>query len=473
MRVGNGCGIPRIVLGVLLCLFVLSCNEDQNRDADDDDADDDTSGNSSSAAVGLVAGYAVIVGTDDSLYVTGDVEQNEEFGLDRKCLFRVAADGTLMWKRCMDEWDYGGSILGLAASGEVYFISSQCTSWENYGWVPKIVCYVNEVVAAKYTADGTEKWQTVARGGQDNGLGELFDLWAFTADDSGRVFAVTYSSDPPYTFSQLVGLRFGADGALEPHVQVEIEIDPDSVAVDPNGNVVSAGVEEWSNDISSPAVSVTSRTQSDFAESLWSISRYFPPGTSRSLSGRLKTASDSSGDVFLLIPLESKSEPVEYSCLLSKYDGNGKLLWSVEQEECYPTDVVIDATGAAYIYGCVDFEYEIPNACFVTKYSGDGVLLWNTTISTDDNHFCHFYAAAVDSAGNSYFAGSHIASIDSDGNTRWFQSFSDGDAFAVTAGQNGELFVAGASGSSRGTVVTKFSGSGEILWVSEFDANTP
>ena len=159
---------------------------------------------------------------------------------------------------------------------------------------------------------------------------------------------------------------------------------------------------------------------------------------------------------------------------VAKYDANGGLVWARQfgkgTGSATPRNIVVDAWGGAYVVGefggTVDlhpdnaFLYHFTahgnSDAFVVKLRADGTMRYmNALASPDDETVTD--GAAVDEAGNVYFAGtlvhsgssdhSYAAKFNGNGKAQWVRQFGDGVLtvrfHAVTADAAGFVYLAG------------------------------
>ncbi len=185
----------------------------------------------------------------------------------------------------------------------------------------------------------------------------------------------------------------------------------------------------------------------------------------------VELAVDLDGSAVLMIPLETAEDPIEYFCLLVKYDNMGQELWSVEQDNCSAYGVVTDDAGTVYLFG--NTSGKSSTECFVAKYNSDGALSWSTRLTPDPAVTCDLQAVAFDYESNIYAVGTHVVVLNAQGNENWSIPYSNGAAGAVAVDQDGNAYAVGGSEDSPEITVVKYSPSGTELWTAEFDADSP
>jgi hypothetical protein len=181
---------------------------------------------------------------------------------------------------------------------------------------------------------------------------------------------------------------------------------------------------------------------------------------------------------------------------LAKYDSTGNLLWARQfgtpgDELCF--SVAVNSAGDAYISGTVNGNlnggpHTSSTDAFLTKYDGDGNLLWFRQIGTSVGDNC--FSVAVDNAGNALISGvtdgslggphagnndGFVSKFDASGNLLWSRQIGtpgSDNANAVAVDAFGNAYVSGYTFDSLAApyagngdaYIIKYDPSGNLLW---------
>lgn len=161
---------------------------------------------------------------------------------------------------------------------------------------------------------------------------------------------------------------------------------------------------------------------------------------------------------------------------VTKYDVNGNQQWQIRpvvNGDSVASGVTVDALGNTYVTG---YNYRSGDA-WVTKFDSNRVQQWQKTIATPQNDTA--WDVAVDSGGNVYVTGRTFGSLDgsnagsgdiwvskysNSGDQLWVKQFGTSvneGASGVTVDSSGNVFIAGAG---QNAWVAKYDGSGSQLW---------
>lgn len=213
-------------------------------------------------------------------------------------------------------------------------------------------------------------------------------------------------------------------------------------------------------------------------------------------------AVDGLGGVYLATTFEDpiSDRTLNYNAGLSRYDGEGNLLWSRSVDDrnselAYA--IAADPLGNAYVAGLTDVVLagEVVSRerqAFIRKYNPDGDLVWSQRLDRDDA--IEVNDIDVSSAGSVYVSGTirkrasdglpggdtdaYIARLDPAGELVWMSDVGTDDydaGWAVSIDEAGSVFL---SGSTRGVIgatnqggsdpyVVKFDDQGRQLWATQ------
>lgn len=183
---------------------------------------------------------------------------------------------------------------------------------------------------------------------------------------------------------------------------------------------------------------------------------------------------------------------------LAKYDSTGNQIWirqrGTSSEEAAEA-VAVDPLGNAYIAGYTQGNLEGPSAggydAVLSKYDGAGSELWTVQFGTASLDLAR--DVAVDSNGNAYVTGRtsgalggqprigaedvFLAKFDSDGNEQWIKQIGDAaeQGWSVAVDADGNPFVTGftdgvlgdASAGGNDAILIKFDPDGTPLWTQQ------
>lgn len=185
---------------------------------------------------------------------------------------------------------------------------------------------------------------------------------------------------------------------------------------------------------------------------------------------------------------------------VAKFDTEGNMVWSRESGSMQDAridsnEVVVDASGSAFISGQTDWDPFGPNAggrdAFLVKYDTEGNFLWGQQFGTAEND--RATEVAADASGNVFVTGETSGSLfgpnsgdrdmflskyDTEGNLLWGEQLgldgSDGGG-GVAVDAWGNAFVAGwtqgsLSGPSAGdwdAILLKYDTEGNLLWTQQ------
>ena len=198
-----------------------------------------------------------------------------------------------------------------------------------------------------------------------------------------------------------------------------------------------------------------------------------------------------------------------YDAYVARFDEEGTLLW-VNQFGSDSTDVassvVTDNDGNIYVGGTTlgaiaggQGSHGLLDA-FIARFNSDGTEIWIEQFGTSSHDYINYGAAATDSNGNLYVAGTtsgtfegqtragyrdaFVAKYDGDGNRRWIRQFGTPDmeeTVSIATGSDCSLYVTGdtlgtfegqTSGGGYDAYVMKFDGDSTQLWIRQFGSDT-
>ena len=179
--------------------------------------------------------------------------------------------------------------------------------------------------------------------------------------------------------------------------------------------------------------------------------------------------------------------------VLAKYDANGSLQWTKQfgSNSENVVDCAIDKQGNLYMVGSayVEDSLNARSDALLIKFDNEGEVIWNRQIAF--NRYNDGLAVGVDILGNILISGSStpdlnagvsdafIAMYDAGGNQKWSgQLATPSHEFAtgVSSDDSGNVYITGwTSGSLAGqnhgsgdAFVSKFSLTGDLLWIRQF-----
>jgi Beta-propeller repeat/Bacterial pre-peptidase C-terminal domain len=204
-------------------------------------------------------------------------------------------------------------------------------------------------------------------------------------------------------------------------------------------------------------------------------------------------AVDNTGNIYITVEGGNPSGDInsEDNIWLAKYDTDGNFLWTQELGSngyVFSSSLTVDRTGNVYITGATWGSTEEDIDVVLTKYDGNGNLIWNKKLGTtsyDDSS-----SVAVDSNGNVYITGgtqgalggasagdfdAWVAKYDSNGNQVWNKQLGTNardSSFGVSFDSNGNVYITGGSEGGLGgnsalgvdAWLAKYSATGNLLW---------
>jgi len=354
--------------------------------------------------------------------------------------------GKLLWRAVYDAAGKSDQATALALddSGNVYVTgSSQLDSaYGSSGW---------DFLTLKYDSNGTQVW---AR--RFNGSASGDDLAsAIAVDAKGNVF-VTGKSRNASTNFQYATVKYDQAGN-QLWVQTYAgpagtEDDPNSLAVDTEGNVYVTG---QSKGIGSDFDYATIKYSPNGTQ-LWAA-RY--DGPSSSVDQAIKIVVDSVQNVYVTGASKGLGTNFDYTTL--KYSPAGAQLWASRyngpaNRNDKATDLALDANGNVFITG--SSETSATRSDYATiKYSPDGVQLWAQRYDAGDDDDAN--ALVLDPNGDVYVTGQSKTSstsydfatvkyLGADGTQAWVSRFDSGGgnkdtAIALALDSQFNIYVAG------------------------------
>lgn len=264
-----------------------------------------------------------------------------------------------------------------------------------------------DVLTAKYNAQGVQQWSVLYNGGDaDRGFG-------VAVDGSGNVYVTgeTFVETDYGPQGQMLTIKYNASGVQQWAARFQLPVSSAglSLAADASGNVYVAGEHYTTSDY----VSMVTVKYSAAGVPQWTRYAYY--GYDYEESTAYDLALDGSGNVYVTGYLYKPTEPGIRDYLTAKYSASGSQLWL-----------------RAYEGGGVDEAYDV----------------------------------AVDGSGNVSVAGtSGIVRYDSAGTQQWVGAF-DGIAHAlITVG--GYVYAAGTDGDDL--LAARYDSAGARLWSTPFD----
>ncbi len=230
-------------------------------------------------------------------------------------------------------------------------------------------------------------------------------------------------------------------------------------------------------------------------------------GTSGSDDGYSITIDESgnlyvSGRTYGTFPGETSSGGY-YDAFVAKFDSEGKQVW-VKQfgtsgfELGY--SIAVNKNGNLFITGNVSrtFPGETSSGgtdAYIAKYDSEGNQIWIRQFGTSRTDTGR--SIATDESGNLFITGNtmgtfpgetssgyedvFVAKYDSEGNQIWVKQFGtshDDWGFSIATDGNGNLFIAGRTGSgetsssNRNAFITKYDSDGNQIWVKQFGTSS-
>lgn len=253
-----------------------------------------------------------------------------------------------------------------------------------------------------------------------------------------------------------------------------------SVSIDPNGNVLVAGITFGQ---------LPEQTHSGGQDSF--VRKYDPRGTElwTNQFGIVDddgfsifvithaVAADASGNVFVAGQvggggrLPNQASGTVGGAFVRKYGPGSNQLWTrqfIVGEQSFPEARAVrtDASGNVIVAG----NQSTSGGIFINKYTTEGQDVWAVVADTG---YLQGHSLGVDGSGNVIVAGPYVRKYSSDGDALWSIEAAGfgGSAMSVDADGAGNLFVAGTSGQS--VILRKYDPAGNELWTSDVGGGGP
>jgi uncharacterized delta-60 repeat protein len=382
---------------------------------------------------------SIAVDRAGNVYETGYAKESS--GYDYVTL-KYDSTGKLLWRAAYDaagKNDQATAVV-LDDAGNVYVTGS--SQLESGGW---------DYLTLKYDSNGTQLW---AR--RFNGADSGDDMAsAIAVDTKGNVF-VTGKSQNASTNFQYATVKYDQSGnQLWVRTYVgpgATEDDPNSLAVDSDGNVYVTG---QSKGVGSDFDYATIK-YSPNGNQLW-VARY--DGPSSSVDQAIKVVVDSVHNVYVTGTSKGTGTNFDYTTL--KYSPAGVQLWAARyngpaNRNDKATDLAVDANGNVFTTG--SSETSATRSDYATvKYSPDGVQLWAQRYDYGDDDDAN--ALVLDPSGDVYVTGQSKTSstgydfatvkyLGADGTQAWVTRFDSGNgnkdtAIALALDTQFNVYVAG------------------------------
>jgi uncharacterized delta-60 repeat protein len=172
------------------------------------------------------------------------------------------------------------------------------------------------------------------------------------------------------------------------------------------------------------------------------------------------------------------TDPGQASILIAKYNTSGAVQWQRSLRNVlgdYGRSVDTDSSGNVYIAG-YGVNYGESNNIIITKYNSSGTIQWQRKLVTSTSE--QAWSIAIDSSGNSYFAGVaansgtydiQVAKYNSSGTIQFQRilgGFGQTDGHAIVLDSANNFYVCGSTYlSARFRIqIAKYNSSGTIQW---------
>jgi len=324
-------------------------------------------------------GHGIAVGADGALYVTGYIDSDSAGGYE-VLVAKYSATGALDWKKTLGgtSYDYGQGIT-VGADGAVY-VTGQTYSSSAGG---------DDVLVAKYSATGALDWKkTLAGNGSDVGHGI-----AVGAD--GGVYVSGYTRSAGAVVDEVLVAKYNADGALDWKKTLGENGDDygQSIAIGADGAVYVTGYTASAggaggNDLLVAKYSATGALA--WTKTLGGAGADIGYGIAVGADGAIYvtgyTASAGVGNADFLV---------------AKYSATGTLAWTKTLGETgsdVGQSIAVGADGAVYVSGRTNSAGAVGNDFLVARYNADGSLAWTKTLGGTSADYGRGIAVGADGA---------------------------------------------------------------------------
>ncbi len=357
-----------------------------------------------------------------NVYITGFTDGSlggDNAGYYDTWLAKYDSSGNQLWKTQLgtaaDDFSYNVAVDN---TGNAYITGHSEETWLggiDNGWNDY------NALIAKYDSNGNLLWTDLV-----DYIAENEYSYSIAVDSTNNVYMTGVVDD-----IQTVGAipntwvsKHSSDGEEQWKTKLNAYAESTTVEADGAGNIYVAGY--FDNFFGE-----------SFIESAW-ITKYNSSGKKLSFQG-LDTLDfdiirdidvDITGNVYITGYTTYESSKGTYSgdydALVAKYDINGKLLWSKQQDgtgDDFPSHVVVSDDGSVYItvetQGTIQAGNPGTQNSWVAKYSSDGTLIWTQKLNIYSENVNDM---TVDDTGNIYITG------DAENRSK-ANSFEDVDAF--------------------------------------------
>ena len=323
-------------------------------------------------------GYGIAIGADGALYVIGYTNSAGGAGGDDLLIAKYNADGTLAWKKTLGgtSYDYGWGI-AVGADGALYVIGHIGSAGA-----------VSEVLVAKYSSTGVLDWtKTLGGTSYDHGQGI-----AVGAD--GALYVTGQTNSVGAGVEDVLVAKYNADGSLDWKKTLGgTSIDnSESIAVGADGAIYVTG---YTNSVGAGGYDFLVAKYSatgvlDWTKTLGETGADLGRGIAVGADGAVyvagRTNSATAGGYDVLLAKYNADGSLDWTKTLG------------ETGDDYGQSIAIGTDGAVYVTGYTNSDSAGGNDLLVAKYSATGALTWKKTLGGTGYDYGHDIAVGADGA---------------------------------------------------------------------------